>query len=261
MSTDTLGDRMKAYEAAEATLVPPRSYCVLRVDGRAFHSWTRGLDRPFDAAIAQAMDATAVALCQEVQGAVLGFVQSDEISVVYTDFGRETTQGWFGRKVQKQVSIAAAVATAAFADACLATDHLWNRRLATFDARVFAVPDAVEVANYLIWRQRDAIRNSISMCAQATFSHRQLQGVNTSTMLTMLEERGLHWVGHSTRFRHGGLVVKHCGIREVDYIDKRDQEKKTVLAERTWWEANGPDLFTVDSLLPQLPVREDPTPE
>jgi tRNA(His) guanylyltransferase len=259
MTTDTLGDRMKEYEATEAYLLPPRSYCVLRVDGRAFHTWTRGLDRPFDEALAAAMDATAIALCQEIQGAVLGFVESDEISVIYTDFGRETTQGWFGRKVQKQVSIAASAATASFAWALPTFPSLLGRRIPTFDARVFTVPDAVEVANYLIWRQRDAIRNSVSMCAQAEFSHRELHGVNTGTMLTMLEGQGKPWADHSARFRHGGLVTKQSGIREVEYLDKRDQQTKTVMAERTWWEAAGSDLFTVDSLLPMLPVREDVT--
>lgn len=166
-TSDPLGDRMKSYEALTRTSLPRRSFSILRVDGRAFHTWTRGLDRPFDADLADAMDDTARRLTAAVQGAIVGFVESDEISVVYADLGRESTQAWFGGEVQKQVSIAAATAAAAFAVACDLRGRLAGKPLATFDARVFTVPDAVEAANYLIWRQRDAERNSVSMAAQA----------------------------------------------------------------------------------------------
>jgi len=256
-----LGDRMKGYEAVAKTVLPPRSFSVCRVDGRAFHSLLRGAPKPFDYDFMADMDATAVALCAEVQGAVFGYVQSDEISVLVCDFAGPNSQPWFGGEVQKQVSIAAATATAAFNARRPA--EVATGRMATFDARVFTLPNAVEVANYFIWRERDAVRNSIAMAAQAKFSQRQLHGINTGRMQEMLlAEHGISWNDYPDGAKHGRVVVKASGEREVTFTHKRTNEERTVTAVRSWWEAQPAPHFTTDpdgwlaQMIPPLPALE-----
>lgn len=240
-----LGDRMKQYEAVYKTSLPPRTYSVLRVDGRAFHSLLRGAEKPFDFNFMTAMDNTAVALCAEVQNAVFGYVQSDEISVLVADFTGANTQPWFGGEVQKQVSIAAATATAAFnSEWC---DDISGRKPATFDARVFTLPDVTEVANYFLWRERDAARNSVAMAAQAKFSHKQLHQVNTTRMREMLlAEHGIDWNAYPDGVKQGRVVVKTSGKREVTFTHKRTGDEETVIAMRSWWEAQPAPHFIAE---------------
>lgn len=170
---DNLGNRMKGnYENRTQTWVPRRTYTIIRIDGKAFHSYTKGLTRPFDNGLSDAMNATALFLCQEIQGAKFGFVQSDEISILMTDFDNIETDVWFGGNVQKIVSVAASLATAKF-------NAVRPGKLAMFDCRVFTIPDPTEVVNYFIWRQKDTIRNSIQAVAQSIYSPKQLNGKNT----------------------------------------------------------------------------------
>ncbi|WP_051966505.1 tRNA(His) guanylyltransferase Thg1 family protein [Kitasatospora mediocidica] len=235
-----LGDRMKQHEAAYRSMLPRRTFSILRVDGRSFHAYLRGAECPFDAQFAADMDAVAEALCAEITGAVMAYTQSDEISVLYTDFGSVNTQPWFGGIAAKQISIAAALATA----------ELNARRpgkRALFDARVFTVADPVEVANYFLWRQRDAVRNSISMAAQARFSHRQLHGVNTGRMQDMLwSEHGINWNDYPDGFKRGRVTVRQVGERQVEYVDKRSGQTVQATAVRTWWETAGAPHFTTE---------------
>jgi tRNA(His) 5'-end guanylyltransferase len=156
---------MKAYEAPWRAVMTRRVPVIIRVDGKAFHTFARGCARPFDAGLMSAMDAVAVELCKEIQGAQLAYVQSDEVSVLVHGYRTIQTQPWVNNEVQKMVSLTASVATAAFSDA-------WAERTqsrALFDSRVFLVPED-EVCNYFIWRQQDATRNSIQMTARAHFS-------------------------------------------------------------------------------------------
>jgi tRNA(His) guanylyltransferase len=246
-----LGDRMKRHEAAYRAVLPRRTYTVLRVDGRAFHAYLRGAEKPFDERFAADMDAVAEALCKEISGAVLAYTQSDEISVLITDFGSANAQPWFGGVIAKQVSIAAAIATA----------ELNSRRpgqRALFDARVFTLADPVEVANYFLWRQRDAVRNSISMAAQARISHRQLHGVSTGRMQEMLwSEHGINWNDYPDGFKRGRVTVRQVGDRAVEYVDRRSGETVQTTAVRSWWETSGARHFTVGGwlgdVIPALP--------
>lgn len=255
MSDSTaIGDRMKRHEATYRQLLPRRTYSVLRVDGRSFHSYLRGAARPFDEAFMADMDGVAEALCTEIAGAVLAYIQSDEISVLYTDFGSTGTEPWFGGVQAKQLSIASALATAVL------NERRPGKR-ALFDARVFTLADPVEVANYFIWRQRDAVRNSISMAAQARFSHRQLHGVNSGGMQELLwSEHGINWNDYPAGCKRGRTTVRQVGEREVTYTDKRTQEQHTTTAMRSWWETRGAVHFTADpdgwlaSVIPALPT-------
>lgn len=240
-----LGDRMKAYEAVSRAVLPPRSFSVIRVDIRAAHSLLRTAEKPFDFNFMTCMDNTAVALCEEIQGAVFGYVQSDEISVLVMDFAGPNSQPWFGGVVQKQVSIAAATATAAFNSQYLS--FLRYGGLATFDARVFTLPNAVEVANYFLWRQRDAVRNSIAMAAQAKFPHKQLHGVGTGRMREMLwSEHDINWNDYPDGAKRGRVVVRESGEREVTFTHKRTGETGTVTAMRSWWAAQPAPHFTAE---------------
>jgi tRNA(His) 5'-end guanylyltransferase len=246
---DALGDRMKGYEATTRHLLPRRTYALLRVDGKAFHTYTRGLERPFDVGLMEDMNAVAVDLCKEISGSVLAFVQSDEISVLVQDFKRIGTQPWMGGVLAKWQSVGASIATAGL-------NHRRPDKRALFDARVFTLPDAVEVANYFVWRQKDAVRNSISMVAQANFSHRQLQGLSTSQMQELLwQEKGVNWNDLPAGWKRGRVVFKVQEEVEISYMD-REEVTKTAL--RTFWRSEGAPLFSASPegwLAAQIPYQ------
>jgi len=198
-----LDDRMKAYENIYRYPVMPRMPVIIRVDGKAFHTLTRGCDRPFDTPLMDAMDQTAQCLVNEIQNARMAYVQSDEISVLLVDYNKFESQQWFGGNLNKMVSISAAIATLNFS-------KVYGKD-AYFDSRVFVLPER-EVANYFVWRQEDCTRNSISMAAQANFSHKELHGVNTGMMQEKLFQKGINWNDYPTRCKRGAVAT-------VDGID------------------------------------------
>lgn len=236
-----LGDRMKRYEASYRSLLPRRTYCLLRVDVRAAHSYLRGAQKPFDEGFMADMDAVAEALCAEITGSVFAYTQSDEISILVTDFATENTEPWFGGVTAKMLSISAALATAV----------LNERRpgaRALFDSRVFTLADPVEVANYFLWRQRDAVRNSISMAAQAHFSHKRLHGVSTGGMQELLwSEADVNWNDYPDGCKRGRVSVRRTGERAVDYVDRRSGETVNTTAVRSWWETSAAPHFTTEA--------------
>lgn len=237
--SDSLGDRMKTYEAVTRAVLLPHSYTILRVDGRAFHGYLRHAERPFDLDFTADMQAVAAELCREVSGTVFAYGQSDEISLLLSDVEPQT-QPWFGGVIQKIASVAAGIATAA-----LITQR-GSKGQPHFDARVFTLPSETEVGNYFIWRQRDAVRNSVSMAAQAKFSPRQLHGVNSDQMQDMLfREFGINWNDYPEVCKRGYVVTRHVREGEVTYTDGRDGEVHTAVAMRTFWEAEAAPLFVL----------------
>ncbi|WP_161500833.1 tRNA(His) guanylyltransferase Thg1 family protein [Embleya scabrispora] len=242
MSDSTaLGDRMKRHEQATRTVLPARTYTVIRVDGRSFHTYLRGCTKPFDERFMADMDLVAEALCAEISGTVLAYTQSDEVSVLCTDFQAAGTQPWFGGVVAKQTSIAASVATAAL-------NAARPGKRALFDARVFTLPNPIEVANYLIWRQRDAVRNSISMAAQAHIPHKQLHGVNANRMQEILWSRhGINWNDYPDGAKRGRLTRRHTGEREVTWTHRHTGETHTETALRSRWETAAAPHFTTEA--------------
>jgi tRNA(His) guanylyltransferase len=228
---DDLGKRMKdQYEMRTRTWLPRRTYTIIRLDGKAFHTFTRGMKKPFDEDLMTAMDNTTKFLCKEIQGCQLGYVQSDEISLLLTDFSTITTNAWFDGQVQKIVSVAASLATAKFNKemeiislAKLRNEYDANgeeifpadietaaiiQPLAFFDSRVFTIPDPIEVENYFIWRQMDAVRNSISMHAQSLYSHNELNGKSQSDMQEMIFKKGQNWNDLPAGFKRGRTFYK-----------------------------------------------------
>ncbi len=147
---DSLGDRMKEkYEHVFRTQLPGRMSVIIRVDGKAFHTYTRGLEKPFDEKFIHMMNKTAIYLCQNIQGAVMAFVQSDEISVLVINYQKFETSPWFNNEVQKMSSVAAGMASAYFTQNV--STYFDKNIPAVFDGRCFILPKE-EVCNYFIWR-------------------------------------------------------------------------------------------------------------
>lgn len=198
----SLGDRMKTYEQASRMHLTRRMPMIIRCDGKAFHSYTKSLNKPWDRDMRNAMTEAARALMTSIQGAKVAYVQSDEISVLATDYDSLEFEPWFGKNVQKTVSVSASIATQAFNAA------MPHKPTACFDARCFVLPKE-EVNNYFIWRQQDAVRNSIQGLGQKHFSHKQLHKKNTNDIQEMLFQKyGINWNDYDIWKKRGWCVVR-----------------------------------------------------
>lgn len=217
----SLSERMKLYEEVTRGKLPPRTYTLMRVDGRAFHTFTKKFKRPFDDDFVNMMNQSAVTLCSEVQGAKIGFVQSDEISVVMTDFDDINTTSWFDGVVQKICSNSASIVTESFNREYIlwlvrnssGETEIWESlnkyKGACFDSRVFTIPSPTDVINYLIWRQQDATRNSISAAALALYSHSQLNGKSGSEKQEMMFQKGVNWNDYPDGLKRGRVIMRN----------------------------------------------------
>lgn len=198
---DDLGRRMKQdYEDALRLSVPRRSYVVIRIDGRAFHTFTEGLERPYSRQLAAALDQAAIGLCQEMIGCRFAYGQSDEYSFLLTDFEKPNAALWFDGNVQKIVSVSASLFTAYFNRA------FPSDRIAAFDSRVLVISQRTEVEKYFHWRQLDASANSLNMLASAHYSHRELLGKSNAEKHDLLFAKGLNWAKQSADFKRGRVV-------------------------------------------------------
>lgn len=228
---DNIGKRMKGYEYVTRTHLIRRTPAIIRVDGKAFHTFTRGFKRPFDGALVAAMQRTMQFLCEGIQGCVMGYTQSDEISLLLVDYKKLDTAAWFDYNIQKCASVAASMATLEFNRAFWEEYYSWfvsaisgglsdedraykdalDRAEGTgamFDARVFNLPKE-EVCNYFYWRQIDAVRNSIQMVGQAHFSHGQLHGKSCDEIQEMLfQQCGVNWNDTPTHLKRGSACVR-----------------------------------------------------
>lgn len=204
---DNLGDRMKQYEQCGIPQLIPLLPVLVRVDGRAFHTFTKGLIRPFDEGLHLTMVQTATALIEETN-ALLAYTQSDEISLLlYTD--KPSTQLYFDGKWSKLVSLIASVATLHFQKRCATwLDKSFIAKQPMFDCRVWNVPTKEEVANYFLWREQDATRNSISMAAQALYSHNELHGKDSREMQEMMWQKGVNWNDYPPQQKRGTYIQR-----------------------------------------------------
>lgn len=241
---DELGDRMKGkYENVTRIYLPQRTYVIIRLDGKAFHTYTKGCAKPFDADLIEAMDYTTVEVCKRIQGVKFVYTQSDEISILLTDFDDITTSMWFDGNIQKICSVSASMATAHFNDSDFAL--LRGPELAYFDARVFTIPDPTEVYNYFVWRQKDCIRNSIQAVGQANFSPKQLEGMSCEQIVYKLFEKDVCWDNMSAELRVGRIAETYTTDKDIEYTDKRTGETKTVVGvKRKEWRTYAPPVFT-----------------
>lgn len=237
---DALGDRMKGnYEDRTRISLPRRTYTLIRIDGKAFHTYTRGMQRPFDDGLIDDMDATAAYLCKNIMGAKFAFVQSDEISILLTDFEDIGTQSWFDSNLQKMCSVSAAQATRAFNEARLKRNGIEAMKWAEFDSRVFQIPQKAEVENYFIWRQQDTTRNSISSVAQSLYSSKELHGKNTDEQQELIFQKGINWNDYSPKYKRGRMIVKET-------YEKQPEDDKGETAIRTRWVSIEVPIFTQD---------------
>ena len=227
--------RMKKYEYVTRTYLYTRTPVIIRIDGKAFHSFTRGFVKPFDSVLVRAMQDTMEYLCKNIQGCVLGYTQSDEISLLLTDFQTLTTSAWFDYNIQKCASIASSMASMIFnrfftqyANSDMSGDGalsgVYEKALtkgAVFDARVFNLPKE-EVCNYFLWRQNDAVRNSIQMTGHCYFSAKELHKKSCDDIKEMLiSEKGIDWNTFPTTHRRGSCCIKA-------YDEKKDKHVWTI---------------------------------
>ncbi len=258
---DDLGCRMKTfYEQIPKTKLMRRCPVAIRIDGRAFHTFTRGFQKPFDEVLIKSMQETMKYLCENIQGCVLAYTQSDEITLILVDYKKLTSSAWFDYEVQKICSIAASMATMAFNnifskyvkefDLELAyndngIDTKENRKLweiykkainkgAMFDARCFNIPKE-EVTNLVYWRQLDASRNSIQMVGQANFSHKELQNKSCNDIQNMLmTQKGINWNDLPTYQKRGSCCVRNKIVIESDGVIETIQLRDTSKSENKW---------------------------
>jgi tRNA(His) 5'-end guanylyltransferase len=210
---DELGRRIKTYyEDALRVAVPRQTYVVIRIDGKNFHTFTARLPRPYCRPLADALDAAALHLCREIPGCVFGYGQSDEYSLLMTDFH---TPLWFDGNVQKMVSVSASLFTAVF-NASFRRDGLDAPAWAAFDARVLVIAQRREVEQYFLWRQLDASANSLNMLAGAHYTHEELRGKSEAGKHDLLHAKGVNWAQEPADFKRGRVVRREQGEWRVD---------------------------------------------
>lgn len=202
---DSLGDRMKAYEDTHRIKLTHRAPKVIRLDGKAFHTFTKNLP-PFSLQIVDAMNTAATKLMDEIGGSArMAYLQSDECSIVLNDSLHLYSQAWFDNNVQKIVSVASSIFTVTFNK--VFNDVTVNAEPGYFDARVIQLPDINELTNYLVWRQADAVRNSIQSCAQARYSHSELHGWSCQQLIERMKtEKGFDWNTANPWIKQGSVV-------------------------------------------------------
>lgn len=262
---DELGNRMKDnYEDRTRFFLPRRTYTLIRVDGKAFHTLTKHFERPFDMELMSIMNMVAKRLCEEIQGAKLAYVQSDEISVLLTDFSQFNTSAWFDGNVQKMASISAAIATAEFNkqfalaaheaashdNGAGATKYLTGEygqlKTGYFDSRVFTIPDPIEVENYFIWRQGDATRNSVQMVARSLYSHSELNGKSNAALQDMIHAKGKNWNDYPAGCKRGRCIVREYYQTPIPRVSEFGVDPESSSITRSCWTVVEPPIFTQD---------------
>lgn len=240
---DSLGTRMKTYENAYRFNLPIRMPIIIRCDGRAFYSYTRRCQKPFDQGLVNCMNETALALCEEISGCKIAYIQSDEISLLITNYDSINTQSWFDNNLQKMISISAALASVTFSmnswkiwvpqkmdPSCDPMSECDFNKPAYFDSRSFILPKE-EVNNYFVWREQDCMRNSVQMLARSLYSHKELENKNNFQLKEMCIKKGFNWDDCPTEQKHGRCVIKTKYL--VDSVNPQTGEK--ISTERSKW--------------------------
>ncbi len=221
-----IGDRMKEnYEDRYRFKLTRRMPVIMRLDGKAFHTLTKKCKKPFDENLSEAMLATASTLLREIQGSKCAYIQSDEISILITDFEKLTTEAWFDYNIQKMCSVSAGIASVTFS-------KWWGvgkDQTAIFDSRVFNVPKD-EVCNYFIWRQQDWTRNSVHMVAGSHFSHKELHGKSVQDMHEMLHKVDINWNDFNSKWKNG-VFVEGDSFSTPIFTQNREAVEKYLIQE------------------------------
>jgi tRNA(His) guanylyltransferase len=243
MSAKMKGEREAFFRAVEAehdVHLEADAYKVIRVDGRAFHTFTGKMKfaKPYDKDFMRTMDQVAAALCEEIQGAVFAYVQSDEISVLVRPCRELREQMWFGGQLRKWLSVSAGIASGVMS-------REWETPV-VFDSRVLSLAERQNVVRYFLWRQSDCMRNAIQATAQHHIGHKNIFGQDRVLQLRALEAAGVDYNALPQGWRHGRVIMPHTTPMLVAYTHKKTGEKMSAQVERTWWEAQDADMFDWD---------------
>lgn len=265
---DSLGDRMKTYEAVPKVYLTLGTPKIIRLDMRAGHTFCKKFVRPFDEIFSQCMIHTAKELCAQIAGVVMAYTQSDEISLVINDTTEEKSINcFFDGNVEKMVSLSSSIATIAFNKKYIELvseipdgdkmkkiyeKNLWT---AQFDSRVFCLPTVTEVHNYILWRQNDATRNSIQMVGHANFTQKQMQGKNNDQIQDMLMlEKGINWNDFPAKYKRGCMIVKEHYEKEARTPDGKSCG---VAIRSRWAERDIPILTKNTEIIANIFNREE----
>jgi len=223
-----LGDRIKRYESVSHYGLTIRTPAMIRVDGRAFHTFTKGLDKPFDKELMQAMVQSAMDVASDMQGFKVAYIQSDEATFCITDYDDLNTQGWFDYDISKIVSISAALMSVSF----MRNFSYKVKDRPVFDSRVFNVP-VNDVVNAFLWRAKDWERNSLQMYSRSFFSHKELHGKNREAMHEMLHQIGKNWATDTTDQERNGsfLISTDNGIIQDCSIQPKYEDIKNAIGD------------------------------
>lgn len=221
----SLGDRMKGYENVNRTYLMRRTPVIIRLDGKAFHTYTKGCDKPFDEQLHQVRSATLKYLCENIQGVILGYSQSDEISLILKDWNNFNTSAWFDNNLQKLVSVSAGMCTMKWNKLA---GYMYEHELgvlqndAIFDSRAFNLPKE-EVVNYFVWRQQDWERNSVQMLARSFYSQKECFKLSCPELITKVEnEKGVVW-GNLDNWKKQGEIWFNGEIVSRPFIFKNER--------------------------------------
>lgn len=227
MNKDTLGEKMKTYEQQYSFSLLPLIPIISRIDGKCFHSFTKDLKRPYDENLMNLMVETTKFLVEKTN-AIIGYSQSDEISLIwYVD--NDLTQTFLGGKIAKMTSILASMTTGFFNKNLERYLPEKKELLALFDCRVWNVPTLFEATNYLIWREADAIRNSLSMACQSVYSHKELMHKGRFEQHKLLKAKGINWDEYPDAFRKGTYLStfkRDYTIEELEKLPKNHEARK-----------------------------------
>jgi len=221
MSKDDFGDRMKIYEMQEAgrLLLPLLPICV-RLDGRSFSKFTKGMERPYDKRFSDVMIEVTKYLVSKTN-ACIGYTQSDEISLIlYSNIMKNQT--FFERRIQKLVSVLSSMATAKLNELIRIVFPEKAKQLPVFDCRVWNVPTLIEAVNTILWREKDATKNSVSMAASFYYSHKELMNKSDKEKQEMLFTKGINWNDYPIFFKRGTFIQR---IRQFQKFSSKEIEK------------------------------------
>jgi len=208
-----LGDRMKEYEKIANYKVIKRLPVIIRLDGKAFHTFTRHMKKPFDEKLMSEMIQSAYHTINQIQGFKLAYIQSDEVNILMTDYDKLETCAWFDNKIQKITSISASYMS-------VAMSRFYPDNDVIFDSRCFNIPKE-EIINYFLWRAKDWQRNSLQMFARSYFSHKQLHKKKHDDIHEMLHDKGVNWATDLTPIEKNGTFIK-LNINDGKYIQSSD---------------------------------------
>lgn len=251
---DTFGERMKNYEYVTRNYLTNRVPVIIRIDGKAFHNFTKGLDKPCDKVFLQAMAQTTKELCEQIPRVIIGYTQSDEISLVMMNTSNKNSDLWFSNNLSKVISVSASIATLefnkAFGNLAIqfdmdngtmfdnpAKDSKYRSKIFTacFDSRAFNIPEE-EIINYFIWRQKDCQKNAVSSTARTMFSHSELLNLNQQQQKDkMFNEKGFDFNNAFTQdFKTGCVFIKE----KAERVGYDNFGKKFVAMSNKWVKTN-----------------------